>query len=80
VEGEQEEALEGRGRELRRSALTLLIVGSVASAVAIALAIAWNWFFRGEAGIARGTIVRLVLLSFLVAAMPLGLLWARKDR
>jgi len=48
----------------------------------IALTAIWNWFFRGELGLSRDTVARLVILGFVVGSMPLGLAWARsrKDR
>jgi H+/Cl- antiporter ClcA len=60
-----------------RVVLTLLLVGTIACVVAIGLTVAWNWFFEGEAGITRDTLFRLILLCFVVVAMPLGLMWAR---
>jgi hypothetical protein len=63
-----------------RLLLTGLVLGAVASFAGIGLTVAWNWFFRGELGMSQGTLVRLVILGFVIGTMPLGLAWARSRK
>jgi len=60
--------------------LAVLVLGVFASLVGIALTAIWNWFFRGELGLSRDTVARLVILGFVVGSMPLGLAWARSRK
>jgi hypothetical protein len=60
-----------------RLLLFVLIMGTGAAFVGIVLTVLSNWFFRGEAGLSRDAIVRMVVLGFVIGAMPVGLMWAR---
>lgn len=63
-----------------RLLLGVLLLGTLASIAGIALTAIWNWFFRGELGLTRDTVARLVILGFVVGSMPLGLAWARSRK
>jgi len=54
-----------------------LVLGTIGSAVGIGLTVLFNWFFRGEPGLTGDAVARIVILSFLVGAMPVSLMWAR---
>lgn len=63
-----------------RLLLLALVLGVLSSLVGIGLTVISNWFFRGEASLSRDTILRLVVLGFVIGAMPVGLAWARSRR
>ncbi len=63
-----------------RLLLTALILGALGSLVGIGLTVVTNWFFRGEAGMSRDTLLRLVVLGFVIGTMPIGLAWARSRK
>jgi len=63
-----------------RLLLAVLLLGVSASIVGITLTAIWSWFFRGEFGVTGDQVGRLVILGFVVGAMPLGLGWARSRK
>ena len=63
-----------------RLLLTALVLGTLASLVGIGLTVVTNWFFRGEAGLSRDALFRLVVLGFVIGTMPIGLAWARSRK
>lgn len=63
-----------------RLALALLLLGGGAAVVGIVLTVLANWFFRGEAGLSRDSLFRVVVLGFVIGTMPVGLIWARSPK
>lgn len=63
-----------------RLALILLLVGAIAAVVAAGLTVLTNWFFRGEAGLTSDTVFRSIVIGFVVALMPLGIIWVKMSK
>jgi hypothetical protein len=65
-----------------RLLLLALVLGTLGSVVGIGLTVLFNWFFRGELGLTGDAVARLVILAFLIGAMPVGLAFAhsRKEK